>query len=294
MPLPKPEKGEEHDEFVSRCMGDETMVTDFPDEKQRYAVCESQSKKREESDVSYYEIRAKAESAEVWLYDQIGEDIFGEGTTAKTFVAELSKLKTGQIDLHVNSAGGSVFDGMAIANAIARHPAKVTAYVDGVAASIAGVIALAGDKVVMARNALFMVHDPWGMAMGTSNDIRAYADVLDKVASTIKGVYRDKTALPDETLSELMAAETWMTAAEAHAYGFADEIAPALDMAACADFSPFNYKHPPVNESVATEPETVEIDDAGEPDAEAEDSGEPANSSDMDLLGYAIGLSPTE
>lgn len=240
----------------------------------------------------WYEIRAKADSAEVWLYDVIGSDMFGEGITAKAFVKELSALKASQIDLHVNSPGGSVFDGQAIYNALARHPASVTTYVDGVAASIAGVVALAGDQVVMAKNALFMVHDPFGMTIGNAKEIRSYADILDKVRDTILTIYEGKTGLPTETIEELMAAETWMNADEALAYGFADSVGAELAVAACTDFSKFNYKHPPTarvaDPMVDEDPDPVEHEVIAEPD------GEPAKVSDLNYLRLAVGLSPSE
>lgn len=182
----------------------------------------------------FYDIKAEAgeDRAEVWIYEQIGEDWFGEGVTAKKLVKELAALDVATIDLHINSPGGSVFDGQAIYNALKRHKADVVSYVDGLAASIASVIALAGDRVVMASNALFMVHNPWGWVQGNSADMRKYADVLDKVRDTILTAYRDKTGLDDASLVELMDAETWMDAEEAHGYGFVDEVGESLDLAA--------------------------------------------------------------
>ncbi|MBU0611804.1 MAG: Clp protease ClpP [Armatimonadetes bacterium] len=231
----------------------------------------------------------KADKAEVWIYEQIGEDFFGEGLTAKSFTNELAALDTAQIDLHINSPGGSVFDGQAIYNALLRHPANVTTYIDGVAASIAGVVALAGDEVVMASNALFMVHNAWGMAMGTSDDIRAYADVLDKVGGTIVGVYQRKTDMDEGAIKSLMDAETWMTADEAVEYGFADKVGSELKAAACAfDFSPFGYKHPPAAIVAAVEEPEAEAAPEPEPEAEA------AEVSDNLYLGLALGLSPPD
>lgn len=258
--------------------------------------------------MSYYEIRNKADRAEIWVYEQIGEDWFGEGLTAKKFSNELAALDVSQIDLHINSPGGSVFDGQAMYNALLRHPANVTTYVDGVAASIAGVVALAGNEVVMAANALFMVHNAWGMAMGTAEDIRAYADVLDKVGGTIVGVYQKKTDKDEDEIRELMDAETWMTAAEAVELGFADRVGDELKAAACAfDFSPFGYKHPPAAQPVADggylfpDAETAALIvphlREAEPEAgaapEPEPEAEAAEVSDTNLLGMALGRSPT-
>ena len=175
----------------------------------------------------WYEIRAQAGAAEVYIYEQIGEDLFGEGVSAKNFCAELAALDVASIALHVNSPGGSVFDGQAIYNAVRRHPAQVTSFVDGVAASIASVVALAGDHVVMARNALFMIHDPFAPLCGTASDHRKMAEVLDQVAGTILGAYREKTGRPPEEIARAMADETWFSAQEALEFGLVDEVAAA-------------------------------------------------------------------
>src|SRR5574340_334392 len=124
--------------------------------------------------MKWFEIKNKAEKAEVWIYEMIGKDFWtGEGLTAKDFQKELSEIKASQIDLHINSPGGDVFDGVTIHNLLKQHPAKVTTYIDGLAASIASVIALAGDKVIMAENALYMMHNPTGMGMGTAEEMRS-------------------------------------------------------------------------------------------------------------------------
>ena len=142
-----------------------------------------------------------------------------------------------------------MFDGVAIYNLIKQHPATVTTYIDGIAASIASVIALAGDKVIMAENALYMMHNPSGMVMGTAADMRSLADVLDKVRGTMTGVYSKKSGRTDDEISALLDAETWMTADEAKESGFVDEIADEMDLAACAKFVPVmakaGFKHIP-------------------------------------------------
>jgi ATP-dependent Clp endopeptidase proteolytic subunit ClpP len=194
----------------------------------------------------WYTIESKTGSlAEVWIYEEIGSDFWGEGLTAKAFVEELNALEVDHIALHINSPGGSVFDGQAIFNAIERHPASVTSHIDGLAASIASVIALAGDTVEMARNALFMIHDPYGMAMGTSGDMRQMASVLDKVGETILGVYARKTGADPEEIAADMAAETWFTAAEAKAAGYVDTVAKPVKAAAMSHFDLSCFRHAP-------------------------------------------------
>lgn len=182
---------------------------------------------------------------EIWLYDQVGEGFFG-GMSAKTFTQELHKL--GQVDtinLHINSPGGSVFDGVAIYNALKQHPARVEVDVDGIAASIASVIAMAGDEIRMASNSMMMIHDPSGFAMGGSKEMRKTADLLDQIKTTIIDTYSRRTGQKDHELAAMMAEETWMTAAEAADKGFADVVTADQKIAACYGFDFSQFKHPP-------------------------------------------------
>jgi ATP-dependent Clp endopeptidase proteolytic subunit ClpP len=206
----------------------------------------------------WYEIKNKAEKAEIWIYEQIGEDFWsGGGTTAKGFQEELSKVKASQIDLHINSPGGEVFDGITIYNLLKQHPANITTYIDGIAASIASVIALAGDRVIMAENALYMVHNPSGIVMGNANDMRSMADVLDKVAGSMIVTYTGKSKKTEDEIKAYLDAETWMNADEALEAGFVDEISEKMEMAACAKFAPVmakaGFKHVPDIVSVKKE-----------------------------------------
>lgn len=191
----------------------------------------------------WYKIENKGEAAEIWIYEEIGEDFWsGDGITAKSFQKDLATIKAGQINLHINSPGGSVWDGLTIANLLKQHPANVTTYIDGLAASIASVIALAGDKVVMAENALFMIHNPYGMAMGDATEMRKMADTLDKVRDSIVLSYTGKTGKDETEITALMDAESWLSSFEALELGFIDEITEQMDMAACAKFVPFMAK----------------------------------------------------
>ena len=191
----------------------------------------------------WFEIVNKADKAEIWIYEQIGEDFWtGGGVTAKNFQKELAGIKASQIDLHINSPGGEVFDGITIYNLIKQHPANVTAHIDGLAASIASVIALAGDTVIMAENALFMIHNPWGFAMGDASEMRKTADLLDKIGGSLVTAYSSKSGKSDDEISALMDSETWMTAQEAKDAGFIDEISEQMDLAACAKFIPAMQK----------------------------------------------------
>ena len=187
----------------------------------------------------WYEIRSvTADVAEIFIYERIGMDFWsGEGVTAKGFLKELGAIKSSQINLHINSPGGSVFDATAIYNGLKNHAAKVTTYIDGIAASAASIVALAGDKVVIASNALYMIHNPMTYADGNANELRKVADVLDKVRDTMTNVYMEKTTLSEDELIAALDAETWYDADEAIAAGFANEKTQALDAAASIDFS---------------------------------------------------------
>ena len=158
--------------------------------------------------------------AEILLYDEIG----WWGITAKDFKRELDAVKAPNITLRINSPGGSVFDGLAIFNAVREHPATVTTRVDGLAASMASLIALAGDRVEIADNAFMMIHNPWSIAIGDANEMRKEADLLDKVASPVLAAYVEKTGQNEADIAALMDDETWFNADEALAIGLADEV----------------------------------------------------------------------
>ncbi len=200
----------------------------------------------------WYKIENKGDKAEIWIYEEIGEDFWsGDGITAKSFQKDLATIKAGQIDLHINSPGGEVFDGITIFNLLKQHPATITTYIDGLAASIASVIAMAGDRVVMAENALFMIHNPYGMTVGDSTEMRKMADTLDKVRGSIVLAYTGKTGKDEGEITNLMDAESWLSSFEALELGFIDEITEQMDMAACAKFVPLminaKFKNIPQN-----------------------------------------------
>jgi ATP-dependent Clp protease, protease subunit len=158
----------------------------------------------------WYEFRAQAKgAAEIVIYDEIG----AFGIPAKAFIDELKALgPVAELTLRINSPGGSVFDGVAIYNALERHGAAITIWIDGLAASIASMIAMAGDEVVMPENAMLVLHDPSGRVMGTAQDMRATADALDKMKAGMVAAYRAKSGRDDAEIEALMAAETWLSA----------------------------------------------------------------------------------
>lgn len=184
------------------------------------------------------------EAAEVWIYDIIGEGMWFEGVAAKEFCKDIAALNVKKLDVRINSPGGSVPDGIAIYNALRRHPANVTTYIDAEAASIASVIALAGDKCVMAENAVFMIHDPWSCCQGSAEDMRKEAAVLDVFKGMIVTAYVDKTGMSADEISTMMTDETWMDAATAKAFGFIDAIGTESKIQACKfDHKSLGYKN---------------------------------------------------
>ena len=164
-------------------------------------------------------------SAELILYGSIGSDEYWDDISDKAFKQDIENLgDVENIILHINSPGGSVFSAVAIANTLKNHKAKITANIDGLAASAATIITSACDIVKMPKNALFMVHNPITFAYGNNQDMQKTLEMLNKVKNSIIETYLNKAKTDKETLSELMDNETWMNAEEAKEYGFIDEI----------------------------------------------------------------------
>lgn len=212
----------------------------------------------------WYSIEAKADDkpAEINIFDAIGNTWDGEGVTAKQFIADLKPLAGKPLALFINSPGGSVSDGLAIYNALKAHDGEITVKVMGVAASAASFIAMAGDKIVMPENTFLMVHNPLSWAYGNADEFREVADTLDKIGSSLIGIYVARTKQPEADIKALLDAETWLTANEALALGFADEVLPEMKVAAAFDTEkmPANIKgafmaaKPPVTPPVVTQP----------------------------------------
>lgn len=173
---------------------------------------------------------------EVFIYGEISDSKFwGDEVTPTDIKDELAKLKkANEINIYVNSPGGNVFAGVAIYNEIKRLNKPVTSYVDGIAASIASLIILAADRVVMPQNSMLMIHNVWTIAMGDAQAFRDLADRLDKITdSTILEAYQAKTGIDKAELKKMLDDETWLSAAEAVDLGFADEVQEDQKLAAC-------------------------------------------------------------
>lgn len=168
-------------------------------------------------------------NVELTLYGDIG-DSFWEDISSKRLVEELESLDAENITLNISSNGGGVTAAIAIANALKRNKARVIANIDGIVASAATIITSACDVVKMPKNALFMIHNPWTIAMGEEKDFEKMAETLSKVKNSIIETYIDKTGMDKDKLSELMDKESWFSANEAKEYGFVDEIIENTDM----------------------------------------------------------------
>jgi len=182
-----------------------------------------------------FRIKAAADdTAEVLIYGDIGENWWGDSVSAKEFAEELAELDVDEITIRINSYGGAVADGLAIYNAIKRHPAHTVVAIEGVAISIASLIAMAGDEVTMSSNAIFMVHAPWGGLYGNAKELRDYAEVLDKYSTAMASSYMEQTGQSYDDIMLLLSdgKDHYYTADEAIEYGFVDKMTEELDVAA--------------------------------------------------------------
>ena len=224
-----------------------------------------------------------AESAELFIYDEIGY----WGTTASEFAQQLAALDVKAITLRINSPGGEVFDGVAIYNALKTHKANVSVFVDGLAASAASFIAMAGDTITMQRGAQMMIHDASGMAFGNAATMRQLADLLDKLSDTIAGFYKARAGGTVAGWRESMRVESWYNPDEAVAAGLADIAAadPAPEDSATArhtwdlrDVLGYAY----ANRAEAPAPKPVPPTDPAEPEPE------PLGALDLDAMRAAL------
>lgn len=194
-----------------------------------------------QTSAKWYEIKAQGEAAaagartaEIYIYGNIGDRWDENGVVAADLVRELAALDADTITLRINSYGGSVPDGLAIFNVLKRHKASIDVQVDGVAISCAGYIAMAGDTVTMAANAMLMIHAPWGIAVGNSAELRDQADMLDKYAAAMATSYAGKSGKSRDECMGLLTdgKDHWFTADEAQVEGFCDSVGPAVNVAA--------------------------------------------------------------
>jgi ATP-dependent Clp protease, protease subunit len=178
---------------------------------------------------------AAGEAVELVLHAPIGEMYDGSGVSSRQVIEALNKVpRAREIRAFINSGGGFAFDGMAIYSALARHPARVVVEIEGVAASAASIIAMAGDVIRVAESGFVMIHDAWGMALGNGGDMRRAADDLDRLCASMAEVYAARSKQTVETVRAAMQAETWFSGREAVAWGLATEVVANKKAAACA------------------------------------------------------------
>lgn len=188
---------------------------------------------------------------EIYVYDTIGEGFFEAGVTDKSIAAELKGMDTSKpVNVYINSFGGSVKHGMGIYNQLSRWPGGVSVRIDGLAASIASVIAMAGSEIVMARGARMMVHRPWTMAEGNAADFRALADQLDGCQAAIEEIYAHRTGVDAEQIRAMVDAETWMLGQQAVDMGFATAVDDTVEAVAYKIPAAMGFRNAPQ----ATEP----------------------------------------
>ena len=189
----------------------------------------------------WYDIKAAAaDRATVYLYDEIG----GKGVKAKDFAREFNAITASHIDLHVESLGGNVLQGLAIKNTIKNHPAHVTAYIDSIAGSITSAIVLACDEIRIADDAYVMIHNPSKRSEGSADDLRKDAEILDKMAEGMAQEYATRMGITVDDAKALMNAETWYLGEEAVRAKFADSTYSGVTAVACFDLSRFTAKTP--------------------------------------------------
>lgn len=225
----------------------------------------------------WYNIKAKADDAnsaiEVLIYDEIGL----WGVSAASFVSNLKEFDDGKspVDVFINSPGGDLFDGFAINNALMHLGERCTVMIEGIAASAASVAACGGHKVIIAENAMMMIHNPWTFAYGTAEDLRKTAEMMDKARDGILASYRRKApSIDDAELIRMLDDETWLTAEEAVALGFADTIGEKASLQACAGSTGIlaRFKHTPkaILEASST---SDQVEQESEKTEETEQSG---------------------
>ena len=174
--------------------------------------------------MKFWNLKKDGQRSELYLYGDIeATQCWGDEITPQTLVDQLKECE-GALDVHINSGGGDVFAGMAIYNILKRYEGGMTVYIDGLAASIASVIAMAGDRIIMPENALMMIHNAWTIAVGNAGELRRTADELERVDGLIRDIYAARSGKDADEISDAMADETWYTAAGALAAGLVDEI----------------------------------------------------------------------
>jgi ATP-dependent Clp protease protease subunit len=193
---------------------------------------------------SWYEIKAKStDVVDISLHDEIGM----WGISASAFIRDLKATNAKSINLSIHSPGGNALDGLAMYNALVAHPAKVNAHVAGLAASAASIVLMAGDHITMPQDAFVMIHNPYTMAMGDSEEMRAVAETLDKIQASLSNIYQRRTGKSESDINSMMASETWLSSADALDNGFIDAVSDPVGVAAKAGVFNKYFKSLPID-----------------------------------------------
>ncbi len=217
----------------------------------------------------WYDIQASGETTEIKIFDVIGWPFI----EAFDFTSDLEKTNTKKVQVNINSPGGDVFDGVAIYNALLDHPAEITTYVSGLAASIASIIAMAGNKRTIAPSGFMMIHSPWTFALGNADDIEKETNVLRKIESTMADIYAEKTGKSSAKMLQAMKNETWYSGQEAVQAGLAEQVLIKDKNQKQAKFDLSMFKKAPAvaGETTKRQIERVLMQDAGLTRSQARD-----------------------
>jgi ATP-dependent Clp endopeptidase proteolytic subunit ClpP len=220
-------------------MADETVRQEYDDDSQRRAVCEAQWARMSggQRNVAAPASNAVRPNGELVMYGIIGDEM--DALDSQTLMAQIDAMELAEgepLVVRLNSPGGYIADGLAVYNLLRARSNPVEVHIDGVAASMASVIAMAGDRIVMPDNAVMMIHNPWNAAMGDAATMRKAAEQLDVFKDALIGIYAGRTGVERDRVSEMMDEETWMRADEAVSMGFADEIVESVAAAALHRF----------------------------------------------------------
>lgn len=171
-----------------------------------------------------FDFKNEAEACTLNIYDTIGSDGWGGGITVASIEEQLAECNNKPLNIYINSNGGEVFEGFAIYNILKRYEGYKNVYIDGIAASIASVIALAGDKITMSKASMMMIHNASGVCIGNAEEMKKVVNALEQINEVIRDVYKSRVNISDEELIDMMDNETFLTANQCVEYGFADEI----------------------------------------------------------------------
>jgi ATP-dependent Clp endopeptidase proteolytic subunit ClpP len=197
--------------------------------------------------MKWYDIKCVDKNvADIYLYDEIAS----WGISANDFRKEFNEIVAEKVVLHVNSPGGGVFEGLAIYNLLSQSDKTIVVQIEGLAASIASLISMAGEKIIMAENSMLMLHNPLMRITGDSNRLKRSAELMDEVKKQLVDIYSERSGLEKTEIESMMDAETWMTAKTAKKKGFCDEVSKALKIAAFADIDKFEFHNQAIFETL--------------------------------------------